>query len=319
MEKVWVIETPQERLRKRRRSHEQEWGPSVEKDPAKAYTRSLIFWGWGQLYTDQLVKGTVFMSVMLLCCAGAVLGIAYADSLLPVLRSWGHSSATLLLAAEGLFFCLLIFWTYNAGDAYHAAVKTRKRPFPGVQSRVAPLLCSLLVPGWGQFLNGQAVKGSIFTGLSVLGFFALGSIPAVLLAWTSLEVSDARMIIEGIFAITVLSVPLIPVIWLFSSFDAWKVSSDDLKKEPLWERIKAANNRRRTQGWVRGVFPDIKSTAVLGFVLTACVLIITLFSFPAGYYVGWLTDIQTQLQKEGMTLVPELIRKVLSFITRAGN
>jgi hypothetical protein len=49
------------------------------------------------------------------------------------------------------------------------------------------------------------------------------------------------------------------------------------------------------------------------------VLIITFFSFPAGYYVGWLTDIQTQLQKEGMTLVPELIRKVLSFITRAGN
>ena len=315
MEKVWVIETPQERIRRRRAKHEQEWGPSIEKDPARAYTLSLIFWGGGQLYNDQLVKGTVFLSMMMLCCAGAILSVVYADFLVEFLRSRGASAASLFLAAEVLFFCLLIFWTYNAGDAYHAAAKTRKKAFPGVQSRVAPLLCSLLVPGWGQFLNGQAMKGSIFAGLSVLGFFSLGSIPAILAFWTSLEVSEARMIIEAVFAISVLYAPLFPVIWVFGAFDAWKVSYDELKKEPLWERIKAANNRRRTQGWVRGVFPHIRLTAVLGLVLTVCALII-LFSFPAGYYAGWMTDAQTRLQKEGMTLVPDLIGKVLSFLAR---
>lgn len=111
----------------------------------------------------------------------------------------------------------------------------------------------------------------------------------------------------------VLYAPLIPALWIFGSFDAFKVSIDDLKKEPLFDRIKYANNRRRTQGLVRGVIPHIRSTIFL-MLLLALLFIISVYTVPKHFYIDQLADAQTWLRKRGMTIVPALIGRLLSGI-----
>jgi hypothetical protein len=213
----------------------------------------------------------------------------------------------------------LIFWSHNAGDAYHGAVKLRTTPFTGITGHFSPFLCSLLIPSWGQFLNGQPVKGSIFMGLSVLSLFSLLSIPATVMAWPHFDPSEARFIVEAIFAVSVLFVPLIPFIYIFSSYDALKVSLDDLKKESLLDRMKAANNRRRQRGWWNSVLPHLKSFLALGLVLTFILTVIYFNLFPKRYYAQQLKHIQSTLRAQGMTLVPDLIDRLQLEVQRLIN
>jgi len=319
MEKVWVIRDPDEQPQGyKTRRLTKEMLPSDGKNPAAAYSLSIIFWGGGQIYNDQRGKGLLFLFTMVTLSAGAVLFLINGGPLLQVLHSYKISVADVFLAAEILFLFALIFWMFNAGDAYHKAVKARTMPFAGIQSRAYPFFCSLLVPGWGQFLNGQPIKGSMYAGFSVLGIFSLVSIPSVLLVWPSLEAVESRHIIEEIFLLSVLFAPSIPFIWLFGSFDALKVSLDDIKKESLFDRITYANNRRRTQGWLRGVYPHIKTTVFLMLFLTFLVIVVDR-SFLMDYYYDQLTHVQARLQELGMTIVPEVINRVLSLMAVAGN
>ena len=314
MDKVWEIPDPDERPRRRSSTTTQRQEPArSEKDPAKAYSLSVLVWGLGQLYTDQLVKGAVFMVVMLLVVAGTVLSLAFWDTVLVFLVMHDRTFAGAFLVAEVLLFCVLLFWTYNAGDAYHHAARARKARFRGVASRVTPLLTSACIPGWGQFLNGQPFKGGIYRGVSVLGIFSVITIPAVILAWPFLEDTGSRFIIEGIFAVSVLLVPLFPLLWAISCHDAFKVSRDDLLKEPLWERVKAAYYRGRTQGWVRGIMPQIKGTFMLALYLVFALIVIHYY-FPKGFYADLLTHLRTSLSEQGMAIVPELMGKLLAVL-----
>jgi TM2 domain-containing membrane protein YozV len=319
MEKVWVIEDPDERPKVRRtKPISKEHALHAGRNPAVAFSLSMFFWGAGQLYNHRRGKGAAFMVLMLLSGPGTLLALAYRQTLLAFLAFLGISHTNAFLFAETMLLSTFIFWTYNAGDAYHEARKEEQKPFTGVSNRVCPALCSLLVPGWGQFLNGQPVKGSIFMGFSVIGLFSIVTLPLAYLAWPSLEPSDTRSFIEVIFECTILFTPVIPALWIFSTYDALQISLDEYRKEPLWERIKAANNRRRVQGWMRGVFPQIKGTIALGLFLTLLVIIVRNY-FPASYYNEVLTSTRLLLQKRGMTLLPEFIDKLQSLITMVGR
>jgi TM2 domain-containing membrane protein YozV len=309
MEKIWEI--PDTDDLPRRRGPEQPEPSAEERNPAKAYSLSVFVWGIGQLYTDQVVKGAVYMVLMLLLVAGAVLSFSFWDTLLVflVLRDLPRSGA--FLALEVLLLCAILFWSYNAADAYHKAARTRTTRFRGVSSRVAPALCSLIVPGWGQYLNGQPIKGSVYRSLSALGFFSMLTVPAVILAWPYLEDTGSRFLIEGTFAVSLCILPLLPLLWVVGLHDACKVSREDLLKEPFRERLKAAYYRGRTQGWVRGVFPQVKGTFTLALYLVFF-LIVIYYYFPKGYYLEQLTGLRSALVQQGMTIVPELLGRVLA-------
>jgi TM2 domain-containing membrane protein YozV len=241
------------------------------------------------------------------------MSLLFWKTLFHMLRSHDISCLSIFIAAEVLFFGALVFWSYNAGDAYHTTVRERTTPFTEVPSRVLPLLCSLLIPGWGQHLNGQPVKGGLFAFFSIFSLFTIVSIPATLLVWPSLEASEARTTIEWIFTLMVLFAPVIPVIWIFGSFDAFKVSIDDLKKEPFLDRIKYANNRFRMQGFVRGVIPHIRSTIFL-LLLLVFLFIISSYAVNRHFYIDQLAEARTWLQKQGMMIMPALIGRLISGI-----
>jgi len=312
MDKVWEIKDPEAYL-KGTKTVPRQMPPREEKDPAAAYSRSLFCWGLGQLYNDQLVKGAVFMASMLLLFGGTVLAVIYRQFLLDFLTARTVSRSSSFLAAEALLLLVLLFWISNAADAYRRAALSRRTRFPGVSSRVTPLLGSLAVPGWGQFLNGQPIKGSIFSVLAVIGGFSVLSVLLTYLAWPLLEAGDARFLAEGIAATCLLLAPLAPLLWTISAYDAFSVSGDDLLKEPLWERIKAAYYRGRTQGWVRGVFPQIKGTFMLVLFLAFFVIVVH-YWFPTGFYARLLESAQTLLRGRGMTIVPELIGRALDAV-----
>ncbi len=312
MEKVWEIKDPDALLKsmKTKRVREKEPPPDDDdKDPAKAFSMSLGLWGSGQLHNHQLIKGVVFLTLMVVFFIGTFAAVLFQVPLLRYLRAHGISLSETFFGAEVLAFFVILFWQFNAGDAYHGAARDKRRPFKGVLSRTSPLLCSLLVPGWGQFLNGQQIKGSCFSSLSVLSFFSILSVPATLLAWPFLDASEHRVYSEAILAVSLVFLPFVPLVWLFAGYDAFMVSRDELLKEPLWERIKAANNRRRTNGWVEGVFSRFKPAFVLA-VLLAIAGAGLYYYFPISYCVGLLEGARKDLTDKGMTVVPDLIGRV---------
>lgn len=313
MEKTWALKEADQhfyRLGVRRATEGLPFAD--EKNPARAYTLSLFFWGGGQSYSGLRMRGVLFQIFMFVCSLGTGFSILYGEDLMPLLQSYALSRADVFLAAELLLFSVLIFWSYNAVDAYHAAVKARRVPFRGIRSRVLPFLCSLLVPGWGQFMNGQPLKGSLLAGFSVIGIFSLVTVPCVLLFWPALDPSRSRSILESIFTVMVLYAPFIPVISIVSGYDALKVSMDDVKKELLLDRIVLALHRVRAEGWVRSMLPGMKTVCVFALLLGLVLLFRNNPYFPVNYYSDHLAHAQSRLYEQGMTLLPDFIGRVLS-------
>ncbi|HET7319618.1 MAG TPA: hypothetical protein VFK23_10815, partial [Nitrospirota bacterium] len=288
--------------------------PRNEKDPALAYTLSLLFWGSGQLYNGMRTKGLVYACLALYGNALAILLFTFQEELPLYLRFFSISPAQAMLAAELLLFLFLFFWISNASDAYHTAIKARRTPFTGVSGRAWPMICSLFVPGWGQFLNGQPVKGGLFAVIAAFGIFSLASVMGILSVWHFLEDSSYRLIVEGVLLLSLFSLLPMPFLWALGSFDAWKVAQDDIKKEPLLERLRAANNRRRDQGWVRGVFPQIKRTLLLAAILTILAAVIARYYLPWSYYREYVVDTMRLSAKQGMVLIPEFLRRIIAVL-----
>jgi len=316
MDKVWVIEDPNERLRGRKTTRvPQEVIRSYHKNPAKAYSWSVFFWGGGQVYNHRVVKGlAVFFLIAAFYTATGFTVLSWHD-IVRFLQYRGLSVSIFLLIALTLLLCTLIFRAMCCSNAYYRAAKTIDNRFKGTKSRVYPFLCSLLLPGWGQFLNGQPIKGGILAGLSVVSIFSIVTVPVVLLAWKDLEPSSTRFIVESVFTIAFLFLPVIPFVWIFGSYDALKVSLEEWKKEPLLERIKAANNLR-SKVRLRSIFRQFKRTVILMLLLGFC-LIAVYYYFPWNFYADKLISARLWIRAEGMTLLPDLLGRMFSGVAGA--
>ena len=318
MDKVWVIANPDELLRDRKiRNLQPETLVSEGKNPGKAYSWSVLFWGGDRFYNKQVVKGLSFFSLMVAFYSGTALTVLFWRDIVLFLQDHGMSVSVFLLVELALLLFVLIFRSLCCSNAYHGTAKTGKKRFTGTRSRMIPFVCSLLLPGWGQFLNGQPIKGSVFAGFWVVSCYSLVTVPVVLLAWKDLAPSSARFLIESIFTVAVLFLPLIPFVWMLGSYDALKVSREVWKKEPLWERIKATYNLRRNQVWVRRVYRQIKRTVVLVLFL-ALFLIMFYNYFPRRFYTGELISARSWLQAQGLTLLPDLLGKLFPDVAAGG-
>jgi TM2 domain-containing membrane protein YozV len=234
----------------------------------------------------------------------------YRESLTLFLGTVTITSSQRLMAIGAFYLSGLIIWLFNAEHAYYGANKTRTDVFRGIENSLLPVVCSLLIPGWGQFLNGQAKKGTLLLPLTLIGLFAVPALAIIPLFWPRLDTATDRFFWETVLVAVLALSPLILLIWPLSSFDALKVSLDDTKKEPVLKRLEYANNRRRMYGWGRGVFPYFKQTLILGLFLVFS-LAVAYYQFPRDYYVARLQSLQVQLSQQHLVLIPRLIDRFL--------
>lgn len=310
MDRAWIIRDSSEPLLRSKDKLTQSDSPvSNEKNPAKAYSWSVLFWGAGHLYNNQILKGLSFLFLMGVSYTGIVMTVLFWTEIVSFLQNRGRSVSFFVLIALALLFCALIFGCLCGGDAYRSTASTRKSRFAGSESSFFPFLCSILLPGWGQFLNGQPRKGSVFAALSVVSYFSLIAALVTLLVWKDLEPSSARFLVESIFTIAVLYLPLVLFVWIFSGYDALKVSLEEWKKQPIRERIMAVNYLWRNKIGLRWIFRRIKQALALVLLLIFFLIMLN-NHFPRRFYSSELTAAQTWLQSQGMTLLPDLLEKL---------
>jgi TM2 domain-containing membrane protein YozV len=316
--KVWVIGDGPEKqvsatkISQRNISTFQEKS-TKQRNPSLAYSLSIIIWGWGQFYNRQWRSGILFLLFMINFYLFMSIVVIYWESLKSICFD---CSGTLLIF--GLFYLSgLIVWHFNAWQAYFKSIKSNIKPLNGIKMTLLPAVCSLLMPGWGQLLNGQTKKGLFFQLFSLTGLATLPFILIIFLVWPTLEASRSRHIIEWIFSISIILSPFILMMWIFNIFDAAKVSIDNTKKETLPIRIKHAANRFRyhTQiyGWKNAVRPLIKRNILIILLLIFCV--ITYHYVPKKFYMQQLQNLGYRMSEKEMTVIPSIIKKLPNSIS----
>lgn len=280
-------------------------------NPGVAVSLSFIFSGLGQFYHGQFKLGFLYFFLMLNV---HVLNAS-------ILINWRAIEASIQsIAFTYLHFTVLygtllilgaVVWAAAIVQAYLKAVRSRKAPYTGTTHRILPAFLSLLVPGWGQFLNGQVKKGVFF--LAVTALTAMGGVAVlfVILVWESVESAAERLFWERILTASLLPLTIAPLLWTICFYDALVVGLDEVKKEPLWNRIQYANNRRRIKGWktavVYPVFITIVLSGFLGLAGAAGYQYI-----EKGFYLNMLESAKVSLEQKKMVILPEWIARAQS-------
>jgi hypothetical protein len=315
--KVWVIEDPHEEPvfktpKPERIISAAQYTNIKQVNPALAYSFSLLIWGSGQFYNRQWKLGILFMLLMINFYLIMSIVIMYWE---PIKTSCGplcDNNSGILITSISFYLSGLIIWHFNALQAYFKTYKINAKSFKGISIRLLPVICSLLMPGWGQFLNGQTKKGLLFQTFALAGLAAFPTIFIIFLFWPILEASRARIILEWIFTISIFLAPLILMMWLFSIFDAAKVNINDIKKEHLSKRIKYAINkfRHRIQlyGWKNAMIFYIKRTVLISLFLI--LFVISYHFFPTNYYIHKLQNMGNHMSQKEMTVIPNLIKRL---------
>jgi hypothetical protein len=301
-ETVWLLNEPPEMSAPRLPPSQPAMRDGSGKNPAVAFSLSLWVWGGGQFYNRQwqlgffyllaMVNFYLFPAVIMHDWTAIETGLATLDI-----------SASEIMAVLGIF-CLtgLMVWIINAVQAYYGVLFDEAIPFEGVRNPLLPAACSLLIPGWGQFLNGQTKKGGCFLIAAMAGLFAVAVARAVPYLWPTLNTEMDRRFAEGALIVAWLLVPPVLLVWCGSVYDAVKVCVDPLKKQPIRERVEAAVNRMRMQGW-RGLLSRLELTLMFSLYLVFC-LAVSRYYLPQDYYVSLLNDLRARTAQQQMVIIP---------------
>jgi hypothetical protein len=313
--KVWVIEDSPEHQVSATKVRQTdgstfEQKSAEQRNPSLAYSLSIIIWGCGQFYNRQWRLGIIFLLFMINFYVFISIVVRYWESIKFTCESnYVDCSGTLLIYCI-LYLSGLIVWYLNAWQAYLKTKKINARSLKGTRVTLLRVVCSLLMPGWGQLLNGQVKKGLFFQLFALAGLAALPFILTVFLVWPALEASRSRVVIEWIFSISIILLPIILMMWIFNIFDA-AMSKDNTRKGPLL-RIKNAINRfrYRTQlyGLKNAVFPLIKRTIILTLLLIFCG--INYHFVPKKFYLQQLQHFGNRMLEKEMTVIPGIIKKL---------
>jgi TM2 domain-containing membrane protein YozV len=306
---VWTINSPK-RGPKDRQSEGKNRKAGAPYNPAKAFSLSLLVWGGGQIYNRSQKIGVLFLLLM-----GNFITLLYL--ILGNLKFVPRYAETTGLGLSGLLaaWCLFLFsgitlWILNAVLAYRQAAVRLDGPYQGIGISLWPAVCSALIPGWGQFLNGQAKKGTIFLTLFAVWVFSIPTILLILFYWSGIPNESERLFWEKFLIGLLVAVGAVIIIWPFVILDAAKVGLDEVKKEPLRKRIEYANNLRRMKGWIGGYFPQAKLTLTLALILGISVAYSYLF-FPWQFYSYNLEKLELKLNEQKMVMIPEVIGRVI--------
>lgn len=278
------------------------------KNPALSFSLSMVLWGSGQMYIGAYRPGSIYMAAMLLFHSTIFAAVFLQDSVRRLVAYIDIPRAVLFPGAVVFLSAGLVLWLVNAVDAYYRTVRSRSEPFRGVDNELLPLICSVLFPGWGQFLNGQPKKGIFFLMFGAAGICSAIFVFAARHLWPLFKAGPAASAFEICLVGAFLLVPLSLMMWIVSLYDSFssckKLSIEKLRKFP-------AGNRVRRPPPLKGLLP--RWTAVLGLLLAISV---GCQFFPEEYYVGSLEKIRAETLNNNMVIVPRLVGRIIEFIHR---
>jgi hypothetical protein len=288
-----------------------------QKNPSTAYSLSMIVWGCGQFYNRQWKSGALFLIFMINFYLYLSIAVMYRGTVRSSFSLMSVDGAGTLLVFGFFYLAGLVMWNVSAWQAYFKRIEMNAAAPKGVKVTFLPPLCSFLLPGWGQLLNGQIKKGIFFQFFTIAGLAAFPFIFIIFIEWPTLEASRTRLIIEWIFSISIFLSPCILIMWLCSIFDAAKVCMDNTKKEPLTKRVKYAAKRFRYHvqlyGWKNAARPLIRRNILLILLVILCVT--TFHSVPEKFYLQELQNLENALSEKEMTVIPGIIKKILNGIS----
>ena len=284
----------------------------VQRNPFLSFSLSIIVWGSGQFYNRQIRLGILYFLFMInFYLFMSIITIYWGFIKSSFKTIYIDGSGTILIF--GIFYLAgIIVWHLNAWQAYFKSTSINEQSLKGVRMKLLPVMCSLIIPGWGQLLNGQTKKGVFFQVFSITAIAILSFILIILLVWPTLESSQSRLIVEWIFTISVILSPFILVIWIVNIFDAAKVSLNSSMKIPLSKRInyalKKMSYRIQVYGLKNTMLPLIKRTTLICILLLFCV--INYHSISKKFYIDQLNKLGNRLSERDMTVIPEIIKKL---------
>jgi TM2 domain-containing membrane protein YozV len=307
-DKVWYVDDPDDPPPVRKKSAPST--PAPQKSPAAAFSWSLVVWGSGQFYNRQGAIGFLLLLLMLNVTVTPTLLWVYWDAIAALQIPVSLTTSQFMGLIGTLYLGGLVVWFVGAVQAYYRTNRTRTAPFLGIANRFLPAFCSLLIPGWGQFLNGQPKKGTLFLLVAVVAFFTVPMLLMIGWGWPMIRSEADRFFWEVVLIAVAALAPVALLIWPVATFDALVVSRDDTKKEPVLKRLEYANNRRRMYGLARGVFPYFKQTLMLALLL-ALFATVTYYYAPRDYYIARFQDLRDASAARHMVLIPRLLDRVV--------
>jgi hypothetical protein len=281
------------------------------KNPALSFSISMVVWGSGDLYIGAYGPGSIFLAAMLFFYAPLFAMVFFRNAASLFVDRIGLPAVVLATVGGIYLLAGLVCWLANAVGAYYRTIRLRGEVFRGVDNILWPLCGSIIFPGWGQFLNGQPIKGLFFLLGGVAGISAAFVLAVTWFLWPGLMADPAGPAFEICLVAASALFPVSLLMWIFSAYDSF-VSWRELSIEKLWRH--STGRRVRSGKFLKNVAP--RWTAILALLLA---LSVGYQWVPAGYYRHALEKIRIETKNRNMVLIPELITRVIDFINGQGG
>ncbi len=191
-------------------------------NPAAASSLSLLMWGLGQLY-----NGDTKLAILFVMCEALILAFHYMlymtwDRIRNFVHLFFVSEWEMMLYASSIDLCVIFLMIYNVAQAYRTA-EAQGGQFHGLRQPLLAGVASLLVPGWGQLLNGQLGKAMFFLfafmlQMYVLAVYLLSPFYRIV---SELDILDPKqMLLNNSIRAGVAIVNATLLLWLLSAYDA---------------------------------------------------------------------------------------------------
>jgi len=316
-QKVWVLddqywkESPakgriEDSVPAKRPTDDQPLSKSGRKSPALSFSLSMLVWGSGQMYLGAYGPGTIYLSAMLFFYSTFSALVFYRQQASRFFAGLDLPKSALAIGALCFVAFGLVIWLANAVAAYCRAARLRDKPFQGVENDFCPIICSLLFPGWGQFLNGQPKKGAFFLLFGMAGILSAVICSAFRYLWPVLKVSQARFVSEIGLAVALSLIPISILMWIVATYDSLGTRRELARKRQM---VHHSGYWLRSRGGLRNLIP--RGTAVLGLLLAISV---GMQCIPKKYYRDSLENIRIEALSSDMEIIPALIQKVNDLI-----
>src|SRR5262249_26998155 len=150
-------------------------------------------------------------------------------------RTFAHlffvSEWELMLYASSIDFCVIFFVIYNVAQAYRSA-EVRSGRFGGLHHPFVSGLTSLLIPGWGQLLNGQLGKAVFFLFLFLLQGYLIALSLISPLYRILVNIEPQRVLLDKAIKIGMAILFVTALSWLLAIYDAFVVARYTRRRHP---------------------------------------------------------------------------------------